>query len=118
MSVNWKIVGVLSAVAVAVVVFAPPVGSRFLPLLLVAVCPLSMILMMRGMSAQGRRSRSSDEPSTEPQADDSSRKQRLDHLNRELAETHARQEAIALEIERLQPSDRTQPVETVWPPQT
>ena len=56
----------LGVVAVAVFFLAPP-GRGALPLLLVAACPLSMILMMRGMSKMGPSSSPAAPAPTEPQ---------------------------------------------------
>jgi len=44
---NRKVLIGLGAVALGVLAFAPQAFSRILPLLVVAVCPLSMLLMMR-----------------------------------------------------------------------
>ena len=56
MCFNWKILAGLAAVGVAVLVFAPEAGLAVLPLLLLAACPLSMVVMMfamRGHSGSG-----------------------------------------------------------------
>jgi hypothetical protein len=50
MCFNRKVLIGLGAVAFGVLVVAPQLLSRMLPLLFVAACPLSMVLMMRGMS--------------------------------------------------------------------
>ena len=47
---NRKVIVGLAVVAVGVLAVDPHLFSRVLPLLLVAICPLSMLLMMRGMS--------------------------------------------------------------------
>ena len=46
---NWKIVTGLASVGLAVFVVAPNLLAVVGPLLLVLACPLSMLLMMRGM---------------------------------------------------------------------
>ena len=49
---NWKVLVAGGAVAAAVLVFAPGTAGAVLPLLLLAICPLSMVVMMffmRGM---------------------------------------------------------------------
>ncbi|MGH2607621.1 MAG: DUF2933 domain-containing protein [Tepidiformaceae bacterium] len=51
MCLNWKVLVGLAAVGVAVFVFAPGWGLAILPLLILAACPLSMLVMafmMRG----------------------------------------------------------------------
>lgn len=47
MCVNWKLIGGVAAVAVGLVLFAPGPIAALAPLLVVAVCPLSMWFMMR-----------------------------------------------------------------------
>lgn len=53
MCFNRKVLLGLGAVSLGMLAFAPQLFSRALPLLLVAACPLSMLLMMRGMSGGG-----------------------------------------------------------------
>lgn len=55
MCFNWKVLAGLAVVAVGVFVVAPGVVIGALPLLFFAVCPLSMLLMMRGAHAHGAR---------------------------------------------------------------
>lgn len=50
---NRKVLMGLGALALGVLVVAPQLFFRVLPLLFVAACPLSMLLMMRGMSGNG-----------------------------------------------------------------
>lgn len=49
---DWKVVVGLGAVAVAIFVAAPDAVAPAVLILLVAVCPLSMLLMMRGNPGQ------------------------------------------------------------------
>lgn len=60
MCVNWKVVGGVAAVAVGTVLFAPGWTAALAPLLVVAVCPLSMWFMMRHM--HGSSSHVTDAP--------------------------------------------------------
>ena len=60
MCLNWKVVAGLGAAGVGLYLVAPGLAVAALPLLLLAVCPLSMLLMMKGMQGgkcetQGRR---------------------------------------------------------------
>ncbi len=50
MCLNRKVLIGLAAVAVAVLAVDPHVFTRILPFLFFAICPLSMLLMMRAMS--------------------------------------------------------------------
>ena len=52
--INKKVVVGLVVVGVAVAVAWPQVLPAALPLLVLAICPLSMLVMMRGMSGQGQ----------------------------------------------------------------
>ena len=50
---NWKVMTALAAAGVLLYVLAPTVAAAALPLLIVAACPLSMLMMMRAMGAMG-----------------------------------------------------------------
>jgi len=49
MCLNWKVLGGLGAVALAIFLLRPQLGPSLLPLVFVLACPLSMVLMMGGM---------------------------------------------------------------------
>ncbi len=49
MCLNWKVLAGLAAVGVGVYLVAPDLMLAALPILLLAACPLSMLLMMWGM---------------------------------------------------------------------
>jgi hypothetical protein len=55
MCLNWKVVAGLAVVGVIVWAVAPQLLLGAIPLLIVAACPLSMLLMMRGMHSGGER---------------------------------------------------------------
>ena len=46
---DWRVVAVLVAVGAGVALLAPTMISAAIPLLIVAACPLSMVVMMRSM---------------------------------------------------------------------
>src|SRR5260221_13876157 len=46
---NWKVIAGLAIVALGVWVLAPQLLAAALPVLILAACPLSMLLMMRAM---------------------------------------------------------------------
>lgn len=50
MCLNKKVIGGLAVAAVAIFLVAPDSIGLALPLLIIAVCPLSMLVMMRPMS--------------------------------------------------------------------
>lgn len=51
---NWKAIAALGAVGLAVWAVAPGLAAAAWPLLVLAACPLSMVLMMRAMGPTGR----------------------------------------------------------------
>lgn len=56
MCLNWKVLVGLAAVGIGVWILAPDLVAAALPLLLIAVCPLSMLAMFHGMqNLQGNR---------------------------------------------------------------
>ena len=59
MCLNWKVLGGLGAVVLAIFLLRPQLGPSLLPLVFVLACPLSMVLMMggmmRGMGGMGGR---------------------------------------------------------------
>lgn len=61
MCFNRKVLGGLALVALGILAFAPGPFSRALPLLFLAACPLSMLLMTRRMSGQGQCSTRAEE---------------------------------------------------------
>lgn len=50
---NWKVIAALAAAAGALYLVTPGSFAAALPLLVVAACPLSMLVMMRAMRAGG-----------------------------------------------------------------
>ena len=52
--IDWKVVAGLAAVAVGIWLVQPRLFISALPVLLVAACPLSMVLMMWGMRSMGQ----------------------------------------------------------------
>lgn len=50
---NWKVIAALAGVGIGLYVLAPGVAVAAVPLLVLAACPLSMVLMMRAMGSAG-----------------------------------------------------------------
>jgi cell division protein FtsB len=62
MCLNWKVLASLAAVGVGVYLFAPGLLVEVVPILLLAVCPLSMLLMMWAMQhTQGQNQQTTQE---------------------------------------------------------
>lgn len=94
MCLNWKVVAGLAVVGVIVLVLAPQYLWAALPVLLIAACPLSMLLMMRGMRGGGSQgalppAERSPAPAMEQMHDE------------QLAELHARLSGLQEEQESL-----------------
>lgn len=83
--INWKVLAGLGVVALGLFAFAPKLATAALPYLVLAICPLSMLLMMGGMQAMNRK----DDTSPSPEA----HLARLKVQQRELASEIARLEA-------------------------
>lgn len=52
MCINKRVVGGLAVVALAIFALSPRLLGALGPVLIMAACPLSMLLMMRGMSGR------------------------------------------------------------------
>lgn len=63
MCLNWKVLAGLGAVGLGIFGFAPQLFAAALPFLLLALCPLSMLLMMGSMQGMND-SRQNAAPST------------------------------------------------------
>lgn len=48
---NWKVLAALAALGAVIYALAPGLAATAVPLLLLAACPLSMVLMMRAMGS-------------------------------------------------------------------
>lgn len=95
---NWKVLGGLAMVGLGLWVVAPNLVARALPLLLLAACPLSMLLMMRGMRHGTQSDASSHTPAEAESARGSHTQPALADKKAELARLQARQELLAREI--------------------
>lgn len=89
MCLNWRVAAGLGALGGALVLIAPEIGLAALPFLLVAVCPLSMMLMMNSMGPA-----QPPVPSTSAESEPD----RVAALRGELAELRRRQDRLAAEL--------------------
>ena len=109
MCLNWKVLGALAAVGAGVWLVAPSLLGAALPLLLLAACPLSMLIMMWGMGRMGGMRTSATEDMLGAQ-DHASREARVaalkaqrDSLAHEINELEARDAARSAELEVARP---------------
>jgi hypothetical protein len=70
---NWKVIGALAALGAAIYLVAPGVAAAAVPLLVLTVCPLSMLLMMRAMGSMGSCTTRPDGSPTQADADEVAR---------------------------------------------
>jgi hypothetical protein len=91
---DWRVLTALAALGVAVYLFAPGLIAAAVPLLLLAACPLSMLVMMKAM---GDHQRESGAEPTEPIGAD-----RAVALRRELADLGRRQEQVGEELRAIE----------------
>jgi hypothetical protein len=97
---NWKVVAGLAVVGLGVWAVAPNLVGAVLPLLLLAACPLSMLLMMRGMP--GGQCASQPAQMHHSTGVGLPRDEHLAQLKSELVSIEAQQEALAREIAHLE----------------
>ena len=91
MCLNWKVLAGLAAVGVGIYLVAPDLMLAALPILLLAACPLSMLLMMWSMQhTPGQGQQTSQEPDGE-----------LTHEER-IAQLRTQQAALADQIGALE----------------
>lgn len=93
---DWRVVALLAAVGIGVALFAPNLIAAAIPLLIVAVCPLSMVLMMGMMGRQ---------PSSESSAAGHGSPDQREQLRARLAGTRREQEQLERELARLDAAD-------------
>ena len=90
---DWRVLMALGALGAGIYLIAPGLLAAALPLLLLAACPLSMILMMKAMSGQQTGSEGSVTPTDQD---------RVGVLRRELTQLGQRQDQLAAELHALE----------------
>ncbi len=100
MCLNWKVLAGLGAAGVGVYLVAPGLAAAALPLLLLAVCPLSMLLMMKSM--QGDKCETQGQRASQEADAGPTREEQVTRLR-------AQQADLADRIERLEREEEPQP---------
>ena len=106
MCFNWKVIAGLAVVAAGLYMVAPTAFAAALPLLFLAACPLSMILMMKMMD--GDNTQKSGDQADSTRTDAVARSTNPDDLDAELQMLHARQTAVADQLEAMRREEREQ----------
>ncbi len=96
MCLNWKVLVGLAVVGLAVWIVAPQLVLAALPLLLVAACPLSMLVMM------GRMRGGQSAQANQPPAAGRTRDEQVAELRSRLLSAQAEQEVIARQIAEIE----------------
>ncbi|MGG6295707.1 DUF2933 domain-containing protein [Leptolyngbya sp. AN02str] len=102
---DWRVLVGLVAVGIAIALLAPQLTLSALPLLLLAACPLSMLLMMVMMNRMDKDSMSASSPrsvNSLPASTPLSRDEQLAQLREHLQQLQTQQEAIARQINTLE----------------
>ena len=105
MCLNWKVLVALAAVGLVVVVAAPGLAARALPLLLLAVCPLSMVAMMwamRGTKTTPANQAGALEPTVSSVGAAGEAEPDLSELRSQLTAIHSQQERLTRRITELE----------------
>lgn len=108
---DWRVITALAAIGGGVVLFAPGLIGAALPLLIVAVCPLSMVLMMKSMGGHDQNA----SPAAAAQQVD-----RAEQLRTELAASRREQQRLARELQDLETlaAVAVRPAQPTSPPST
>lgn len=93
MCLNWKVLAGLTVVGVGIYAVAPGLAAAALPILLLAICPLSMLFMMKTMQGDGR----DDGPQAPETGVALSREERLSRLRAEQANLAGQSDALEQE---------------------
>lgn len=89
---DWRVITALAAVGLGVLLFAPNLIGAALPLLFLAACPLSMLVMMKMMG---------DPDAKEAVPAETGPADRAERLRTELAASRREQQRLARELEGL-----------------
>lgn len=109
MCMNWKVVAGLAVIGLGIWVFDPKLLGAALPLLAIAICPLSMLGMMWGMTLMNKAS--GTPPQTNPYL------QTGPDFDQQLAELKAQQKALEYHIAQLEAMRASSPLKAETPAQ-
>lgn len=104
---DWRVLTGLAAVGFGIAVFAPKLVLSTLPFLLLAACPLSMLLMMVTMNRKGEGSITSTRRQLMSAREDTilSREEQLARLREQILSLQVQQESIVNQISALEQAE-------------
>ncbi len=105
MCFNPKVILGLVAVALGTWAVAPELAAAALPVLILAACPLSMVLMMRGMRQAERQTNARGDGIEPPASPSTDGEMNLADLKGRLAELGTEQDRLAREISKREASE-------------
>lgn len=85
MCLNWKVLAGLAVVGGGIYAVAPGLAAAALPILLLAICPLSMLFMMKAM----QKDESNNGPQSLVTSDDPTREERINALEQDESRSRA-----------------------------
>ncbi len=100
---NWKVLAGLATAALAMYLVAPNAILAIFPILALLACPLSMVVMMRGMGGMPQgQAEAQGQPAPQATGAPLTREQQLAQLRSQLLSLGDQQAALAEQIERLE----------------
>lgn len=103
---NWRVIVGLAAVGLGVWLVAPGLVAGLVPILIVAICPLSMLVMMgsmlRGEKASQGACTTQSRRDSQPAGVALTRAEQIAALQEQLSRVHVQYDALAHEIARLE----------------
>lgn len=98
---NWRVVAGLVVLGAALFIYAPKLALALLPVLVVLICPISMLFMMRSMGKMNMGADKAEHAGSSGPLDHLSRDQQLQLLEAQLGRVQEQQRAIARELPAL-----------------
>lgn len=99
---NWRVVVGLAFAGTALFLYAPQLALASLPVLVVLVCPISMLFMILSMRRMNMRERTHEESEPGVAFQNRSREQQLQLLEERMERVQMQRRAIAIQLPALE----------------